>query len=218
MSEIKKEKKQNKSGLSIGVITLIIILLGFIIYFAVDMIKMKSNTKSKSEAEVEALNLQTPVKGQTKRGDGPYVADEEYTAKSGLKVSLVSFEKGITNDKIDSNSEQLVRIEFERKNPTQEMIEVATPTLTADGVDYSNAKYLDMKDFDYKTIIESSTISEGVIYFKIPKDVKDITLSILFDKDTNERTYFSTEEVNTDEANSNTTATTYSMVSNTINN
>ena len=75
-----------------------------------------------------------------------------------------------------------------------------------------------MKDFDYKTIIENSTISEGVIYFKIPKDAKDISLSILFDKDTDERTYFSTEEVNTDEANANTTAVTNSMVSNTINN
>ena len=218
MSENKNETKQNKSGLSVGVIALIIILLGFIIYFAVDMIRMKSNTKSKSEAEVEALNLQMPNTTQGKRGDAPYIADEEYTAKNGLKVSLVSFEKGISDDKIDANSEQLVRIEFERKNPTQDPIEVATPTLTADGVDYSNAKYLDMKDFDYKTIIENSTISEGVIYFKIPKDAKDISLSILFDKETNERTYFSTEEVNTDEANANTTAVTNSMVSNTINN
>lgn len=218
MSENKKEKKQNKSGLSVGVIALIIILLGFIIYFAVDMIKMKSNIKSKSEAEVEALNLQMPNTTQGKRGDAPYIAEEEYTAKNGLKVSLVSFEKGITDDKIDANSEQLVRIEFERKNPTQDSIEVATPTLTVDGVDYSNAKYLDMKDFDYKTIIDNSTISEGVIYFKIPKEAKDISLSILFDKDTNERTYFSTEEVNTDEVNTNTTSVTNSMVSNTINN
>ena len=124
MSENKNETKQNKSGLSVGVIALIVILLGFIIYFAVDMVRMKNGTKSKSEAEVEALNLQIPNTTQGKRGDAPYIADEEYTARSGLKVSLVSFEKGISDDKIDANSEQLVRIEFERKNPTQDPIEV----------------------------------------------------------------------------------------------